>query len=425
MSYGRLGFAAMTDRALGSPKDINFGNKQNGQILLRVVDIILDENHPKYQPLKGLSQIGAIEGNEVNPDGTIIPTIINAIPSPGSSMKYPTVNEYVKAWRTVSPNEPSGMWVYGETVSVWGMLAPNVSPFPVNTTNLNPPSQNLSYTQIEAGAYNIQNTQNQEISFNSPNAPSQATFVEKENIHPLMPFMGDIIYEGRWGNSIRLGSTTKSKSIYRNNWSNAGDNGDPITIIRNGQPQNAKDFGAEPITENVNNDLSSIYLTSYQQLANFSIANENFNSFSTAPISPSSYAFPQIALNSNRVVINAKSDSVLISGQKSIGLTSHESINLESPQIILEGSDVRLGSKIASQPILKGNDTVKILKQMTRILQGISQILEVSQVYPSGVPVPDTAALIISGQANDALGLILKVLEDEKNGIKSNFVKTL
>jgi hypothetical protein len=115
----------------------------------------------------------------------------------------------------------------------------------------------------------------------------------------------------------------------------------------------------------------------------------------------------------------------LISGQKSISLTSHESINLESPQIILEGSDVKLGSKIASQPILKGNDTVKILKQMTRILQGISQILEVSQVYPSGVPVPDTAALIISGQANDALGLILKVLEDEKNGIKSNFVKTL
>ncbi len=37
--------------------------------------------------------------------------------------------------------------------------------------------------------------------------------------------------------------------------SNAGNNGDPITIIRNGQPQNSKDFGAEPITENVNNDF--------------------------------------------------------------------------------------------------------------------------------------------------------------------------
>ena len=48
------------------------------------------------------------------------------------------------------------------------------------------------------------------LDLNSPISPTQATFVEKSNIHPLLPFAGDIIHQGRWGNSIRFGSTAKS-----------------------------------------------------------------------------------------------------------------------------------------------------------------------------------------------------------------------
>jgi hypothetical protein len=424
MGYGKFGFPSMTNKALGSPKDLNFSGAQGGQILLRVTDIILDENHPKYN--KGLSQLGTIEGNKVSPDGTVDTKIINANPSPNGMFKYPTVNEYVVAWRTVSPNEPSGMWVYGNPVSVWGILSPNVSPFPTSTLDLTPPSQKLDYTQVEAGAFNVVDNTVQEISFNSPNAPSQATFIEKTNIHPLMPFMGDIIYEGRWSNSLRFGSTTKSKSTYRNNWSTSGKNGDPITILRNGQPRNATDFGAEPITENIKNDLSSIYLTSYQKLP-FSIANEEFKSYvkSLEPILPSSFTSPQIIANSSRVVINAKDDSVLISGQKSVGISSNDSINIESKQVYMDSTDIKLGSVNASQPVLKGNDTVELLKQLTTIMQGLSQILQVSQIYPEGVPIPDAASLVISGQANDALKAIMNRLNDDKNGIKSNFVKVL
>jgi hypothetical protein len=422
MGYGKFGFPSMTNKALGSPKDLSFNNAQGGQILLRVTDIILDENHPKYN--KGLSQLGTIEGNKISPDGTVDTKIINANPSPNGMFKYPTVNEYVVAWRTVSPNEPSGMWVYGNPVSVWGILSPNVSPFPTSTLDLTPPTQKLDYTQVEAGAFNVVDNTVQEISFNSPNAPSQATFIEKTNIHPLMPFMGDIIYEGRWSNSLRFGSTTKSKSTYRNNWSTSGKNGDPITILRNGQPRNATDFGAEPITENISNDLSSIYLTSYQKLP-FSIANENFLSYTTSPTIPSSFTSPQIIANSSRVIINAKDDSVLISGQKSVGISSNDSVNIESKQVYIDSTDIKLGSVNASQPVLKGNDTVELLKQLTTIMQGLSQILQVTQIYPEGVPIPDAASLVISGQANDALKAIMNRLNDDKNGIKSNFVKVL
>jgi hypothetical protein len=64
--------------------------------------------------------------------------------------------------------------------------------------------------------------------------------------------MGDSLMEGRYGQSIRFGSTAKSLSHYRNNWSESGHNGDPISIIRNGQPEKLKDDrGWIPITEDL------------------------------------------------------------------------------------------------------------------------------------------------------------------------------
>jgi len=41
------------------------------------------------------------------------------------------------------------------------------------------------------------------------------------------------------------------------------------------------------------------------------------------------------------------------------------------------------------------------------------------------MPIPDTAALIISGQALSTLDEIKKLLQDDVKGIKSNYVKTI
>jgi hypothetical protein len=43
------------------------------------------------------------------------------------------------------------------------------------------------------------------------------------NIHPLLPYEGDMLYEGRFGNSIRFGSTVKNSSI-PNPWSTGSAN---------------------------------------------------------------------------------------------------------------------------------------------------------------------------------------------------------
>ena len=92
-------------------------------------------------------------------------------------------------------------------------------------------------------------------------------FQEIENIKPLQPYGGDIMIEGRYGNSIRFGSTT-SGSI-PNHWSNEGSAGNPITIIRNGQSGSDRGNTYEHILEDINDDDSSIYLCSNQQLNTF------------------------------------------------------------------------------------------------------------------------------------------------------------
>ena len=197
--------------------------------------------------------------------------------------------------------------------------------------------------------------------------------------------MGDLLYEGRFGNSIRLGSTAKSKSEYKNSWSTNGKNGDPITIIRNGQPGNSSNEGWLPITENLKNDLSSLYLTSYQRLSTFSVASENYSSYITPPSPPSQWVEPQIALSSNRIVLSAKTDSILLSSQKSIGLSTNGSVNIDSKSYYTNCNDIKLGSKDATEPVLKGDITVDILIQLTNSIQNLANILKVEKNWPGGV----------------------------------------
>ena len=104
------------------------------------------------------------------------------------------------------------------------------------------------------------------------------TFVEKGDIRSLLPEEGDVLLEGRWGNSIRFSSTTKQKTI-NNPWSTQGDAGSPITIIRNRQSN--LDINPDPwvpVYEDPSNDGSSIYLCAGQDIP-LEYASKNLKSF--------------------------------------------------------------------------------------------------------------------------------------------------
>jgi hypothetical protein len=408
---------------LSIPQKKNNSNNSNTSIIGRVVDIILDENHPKYNELGlGPAGIGVIFFSNVGNDN--IGTIKIAKPYFPNIKNYPLVNEFIYCFYLPTPTLSTNTnlkrdYYYLTNFNLWNN--PHFNALPPGIKQNNQSQNSLGYTQTENGAPNITPEQSNTISPNSPDNPSQNTFVEKANIHPLMPFAGDIIYEGRFGNSIRFGNTSKSKSTFANSWSTSGENGDPVTILRNGQPKQSSNDGWVPITENIKNDLSSIWLTSTQKVP-MSLANENFLSYTTPPLTPSSFILPQIILNSDRIILNAKSDSILISGDKSVGISSNGSINMESPSHYINSNDIKLGSKNASQPVLLGDDTIEVLKQLANAIKDLASILQVQRDYPNGALVTsyNSVAGSVLNQINSANGILAQLSD---NSLKSKTTK--
>ena len=394
---------------------------QGAKEIGRVTDIILNQNYPDIEKYGGLNGIGTIffELNNVQNPGRGI-----AKPFYPQLSAYPLVNELVLLFKlpnnNIGRNTSEESYYYINMVSLWNHPHHNAYPNPITSTTL-PDSQQKDYQQTEAGSVRRVTDESTEIDLNSPINPSQATFVERINVHPLLPFAGDIMYQGRWGNSIRFGSTAKPTDINAlNDWSEVGENGDPITIIRNGQPSESSDEGWVPITENVNGDLSSIYQTSTQKVP-IQVASENYSSYVTPPEIPSQYTKPQVIINSDRLVFNAKTDSILLSAEKSIGLSSNSSLNFNTNNYIVDAGNIRLGSKNATEPLVKGETLYKNLTQIVNALTTLVDVMEVQQLWPGGVPTPDGATSVTARATRDILNNVQKDLVN----IKSKVSKTI
>ncbi len=214
---------------------------------VRVLNIILDETHPRFKELGEWNGLGIIEYEDIiNPLPS--PSLPIARPLTGNFKNLPLINEVV--YLITLPNteiesiSSNTIEYYINIVSLWNH--PHHNAFPTFPNTL-PPTQQKDYIQTEAGNVRRVTDQSTEIFLGK-------TFKERSNIHPILPFEGDMIYEGRWGNSIRIGSTVKDSP---NNWSTVGEDGDPILIIRNGQGIQTEE-GWVPTVEDINNDDSSI-----------------------------------------------------------------------------------------------------------------------------------------------------------------------
>ena len=274
------------------------------------------------------------------------------------------------------------------------------------------PEQRRDYQSIEGGSVRRVEDESTEIDLQGDN-PTGGTFNEQSDIRPVLPFVGDNIFEGRFSNSIRLGSTARSNGLYKNNWSENGEEGNPITILRNGQPLDSGDEGWIPQIEDINKDLSSIYLTS-NQLIPIKAASTNYTGLKESPIYPNSYKGAQIILNSERVLLNSTKDSVLISGQKSVSLSANEGIGIStSGSMAIESGELKLGSSEANQPVILG-DT--FMPELEGIFDLLKQLANALSTEPSLKVTPSIASQLVE---------TINAFEDKKDSYKSKVVKVL
>ena len=243
------------------------------------------------------------------------------------------------------------------------------------------------------GTLNVWNN----IQQNSPSGESLGkTFIESVDIRNLTLFEGDTIIQGRKGNGIRFGTTVKSFSN-DNEWSNVGNDGDPITIMVNGYvTTNPSDI--TPNVEEINKEKSSIYMTSTQRLPLTPGALIK-NPFNTS-LEPRNYFSPQIILNSDRITLNSKKDEVLIFSKSNIELSTDNIINLNAGEIIHLNIDsknanakILLGTDkngtLPSEPVLLGGKTHDLLLEILNALTTLAGFLSASTV-----PTPEGAVAI-------------------------------
>ena len=141
-------------------------------------------------------------------------------------------------------------------------------------------------------------------------------FVERTDVGSLQPFLGDLLIEGRFGHSLRFGYSPEGANTTEDPSWNSSTPEDPITILSNGR-KSAGSYN-KFIIENVDEDLSSIWLTSSQKVK-LKTSQKNIG---TGLTPQSDFDEPSIILNSNRVVLNSKSDYIILSGAKSVNIAT-------------------------------------------------------------------------------------------------------
>ena len=279
-------------------------NDSNANVLVsagEVIDVVMNDSHEWLYSEFGGAEIGYVkvkflgeerERPQMNEEevGSWIPPLNKNIAS------YPLKGEIVLLVRAPSlgaqirPGMTQYYWV--DTVQMFGDTNVNAVPNMAMNTD--------SFTNDKLGE----------------------TFPEKD-IKPVQHYEGDTIIQGRFDNSIRLGST-QLLGKPSNTWSIGSADGDPIMYITNGHA----DTGDTHI-EDINDNDSTVLLTSTQKI-DLKPANAIAAQTVAVPTGPVIPMLPinaylgksQVIINSDRLIFNAKSENIILSAKKEIGLST-------------------------------------------------------------------------------------------------------
>lgn len=268
-----------------------------------------------------------------------------------------------------------------------------------NTGNINPLS-NL-YSKISGVP--------QEIKLNDTGAYFKKD-IEKYG-KKLISFEGDILFEGRVGQSIRFGSSIPKKVSFDNKifgeliknsdistkgWmfsKNEIDGKAPLIIISSGK-KNTSSEGL--LLENIQNDPATILMCEggpngieFPFLLSAISAKPLFKTI------PDKFNDSMILLNSERLIFNSYKEDIIISSKKEVLILSDGNFNLNSKKgkfkidvpdnISLSGKTVSLGAgaETGGSPVAKYDPLFVLLKRL------VNAIVELKYT-PNGIPIPST-----------------------------------
>lgn len=188
------------------------------------------------------------------------------------------------------------------------------------------------------------------------------------NISWLQPFSGDLMIEGRFGNSIRLSSTTNQQYPTSPTWLGRNE-GDPIIVLSNGRSYNESNY----IVENINDDASSLYLTSTQKVSILLGDNNNRNPLSCFTPTESNFERSQFIGVADRIILKAKSDIAVIDSPRAI--------------ILNTTGEVKIGNDEANISLVHGDVLMNVLQNILNQLNQPIQCGAVQGTFINKAPI--------------------------------------
>lgn len=253
-------------------------------------------------------------------DGYVNKPVITAKPANANMKKIPLIGEMILLFQlksSVTSNETYGQnqWYYLTTIDIVSSVNHNV-----------------------LTGYTSNDEQQQQVG---------KSFTEK-SISPIQPYEGDVILEGRFGNSIRFSSIVQGGSLYTISQQSkiSGEPGDPIIMLSNGRNNKpAKEF----IHEDIQLDASSLYLTSKQSIPGLKLSYPLTKGGPAASFNKS-----QLIGVADRIVLSAKTDVAVIDAKLGIEINS---------------SDIRFGQSTTKEPMLQSTAVLELLQIIIRTIQ--------------------------------------------------------
>ena len=122
---------------------------------------------------------------------------------------------------------------------------------------------------------------------------------------------------------------------------------------------------------------------------------------SYTPEQPNIYQGKQAIINSDRILFNAKNDSILLFSNKAIGFSTNGSFhfdtgNNEENKFVVNAPNIYLGldnKKYPTEPALLGDKTEEWLNDLLDLVEGIIDdiVLKISYISPVGPTAPNPA----------------------------------
>ena len=350
--------------------------------LALVYSVILDENHPLIK--SGEANIGDVGSVQCRPLSDVTgETLLIAKPLDSTVTILPIRNQ------TVFIQKLGNGYVYTQ---ISKGLSPNTSDSDISISTLFNQEQSAEIGGKAAGYSNVSSTGITRSDTKDVNDFDGFGdyFTAENGIHKLKLYEGDVVFQSRFGQSIRLSGYNNSENVFS-----------PTLTIRSGEsPENRKKDDNALVEENINEDGNIIFLGSGEKLLEWTLPTKNKReSFFDYP---NELKGNQILLSSDRIILSAKTSQMMfaskgdtgfitdgkfsIDATKGINITSDNHIFIDTHDrdinLTVGGGTIALGTDGEMEAAPKGETLVDLLGEL------IDLVVQQIYVTPAGPSAP-------------------------------------